>query len=221
MPASNRARLVIVTGGGGFIGSHLADALVDCGFRVRAIDNFATGNRERVSPRVELVEADIRDADAIVHAFTEDVDCVFHTAALPEFPLSIAKPVETHMANVVGTLNVLMAVREAKIRRFVYSGSSSVYGNQERLPLVETMTPSPRSPYALQKFVGEEYGRRCSSPLRRRGCGAALLCGLRPADGGRGGVYARDRGVHARAARGPSAQNSRRRRTDARLHPRA
>ncbi len=159
MPAANRARLVIVTGGGGFIGSHLADALVDCGFRVRVIDNFATGSRERVNPRAELIEADICDADAIASAFTEDVDCVFHTAALPRIPLSIAKPVETHMANVVGTLNVLMAVREAKIRRFVYSGSSSVYGNQDRLPLVETMAPNPRSPYALQKFAGEEYAR--------------------------------------------------------------
>lgn len=159
MPATSRARLVIVTGGGGFIGSHLTDALVDCGFRVRVIDNFATGSLERVNPRAELIEADIRDADAIASSFTEDVDCVFHTAALPRIPLSIAKPVETHMANVVGTLNVLMAVREAKIRRFVYSGSSSVYGNQDRLPLVETMAPNPRSPYALQKFAGEEYAR--------------------------------------------------------------
>ncbi|MHB8383006.1 MAG: NAD-dependent epimerase/dehydratase family protein [Candidatus Binataceae bacterium] len=159
MAAENRARLIIVTGGAGFIGSHLADALIDCGFRVRVIDNFATGHRERVNPRAELVEADIRDADAIAHAFTEDVDCVFHTAALPRIPLSIAKPVETHMANVVGTLNVLMAMREAKIRRFVFSGSSSVYGNQDRLPLIETMPPNPRSPYALQKFVGEEYAR--------------------------------------------------------------
>lgn len=159
MAVSNRSRLVIVTGGGGFIGSHLADALVDCGFRVRVVDNFATGQRERVNSRAELVDADIRDPDAIAGAFTEDVDCVFHTAALPRIPLSIAKPVETHMANVVGTLNVLMAVREAKIRRLVYSGSSSVYGNQNRLPLVETMAPNPRSPYALQKFVGEEYAR--------------------------------------------------------------
>ena len=159
MPATNRSRLVIVTGGGGFIGSHLADALIDCGFRVRVIDNFSTGHRERVNPRAELVEADICDADAIAPAFMEDVDCVFHTAALPRIPLSIAKPVETHMTNVVGTLNVLMAVREAKIRRFVFSGSSSVYGNQDRLPLVETMTPNPRSPYALQKFAGEEYAR--------------------------------------------------------------
>jgi nucleoside-diphosphate-sugar epimerase len=159
MAAGNRARLVVVTGGAGFIGSHLTDALVDCGFRVRVVDNFATGHRERVNPRAELIEADIREADALAPAFTGEVDCVFHTAALPRIPLSIAKPVETHMANVVGALNVLMAVREAKIRRFVFSGSSSVYGTQERLPFVETMRTNPQSPYALQKFVGEEYAR--------------------------------------------------------------
>ncbi|MGH7782061.1 MAG: NAD-dependent epimerase/dehydratase family protein [Candidatus Binataceae bacterium] len=159
MAASNRSRLVVVTGGAGFVGSHLTDALVDCGFRVRVVDNFATGSRDRINPAAELFEADIRDAEGLSPAFSDDVDCVFHTAALPRIPLSIAKPVETHMANVLGTLNVLMAVREARIRRFVFSGSSSVYGNQDRLPLVETMAAMPRSPYALQKFVGEEYAR--------------------------------------------------------------
>ncbi len=157
--AGNRARIVVVTGGAGFIGSHLADALVDCGFRVRVVDNFATGRRERLNPHAELFDADIRDAAAIAPAFTGEVDCVFHTAALPRIPLSIAKPVQTHMANVVGTLNVLMAVREAKIRRFIFSGSSSVYGYQDRLPFTEAMAPNPQSPYALQKFVGEEYAR--------------------------------------------------------------
>ncbi len=159
MAARNRARLVVVTGGAGFIGSHLTDALVERGMRVRVVDNFATGRRDRLNPGAELFEADIRDAAVIAPAFTAEVDCVFHTAALPRIPLSIAKPVETHMTNVVGTLNVLMAVREAKIRRFVFSGSSSVYGNQDRLPFVEAMTPHPQSPYALQKLVGEEYAR--------------------------------------------------------------
>ncbi|HUY28976.1 MAG TPA: NAD-dependent epimerase/dehydratase family protein [Candidatus Binataceae bacterium] len=159
MAAGDRARLVVVTGGAGFIGSHLANALVDCGFRVRIVDNFATGHHDRVNPGAELFDADIRDAAAIEPAFNGGVDCVFHTAALPRIPLSIAKPVETHLTNVVGTLNVLMAVREAKIRRLVFSGSSSVYGIQDRLPLVESMQPNPQSPYALQKFVGEEYAR--------------------------------------------------------------
>ncbi len=104
------------------------------------------------------MEADIRDASSIGDAF-DGVDTVFHVAALPRIPLSIAKPVETHMTNVVGTLNVLIAARDRKVRRVVYSGSSSVYGEQAKMPLVETMTPNPLNPYALQKYVGEQYAR--------------------------------------------------------------
>jgi UDP-N-acetylglucosamine/UDP-N-acetyl-alpha-D-glucosaminouronate 4-epimerase len=170
--ASPDGRLVVVTGGAGFIGSNLVDALVERGMRVRVLDNFATGARPHLNPRAELVEADIRDAAAIAPAFAGGVDCVFHAAALPRIPLSIAKPLETHLTNVVGTLNVLMAVRDANIRRLVYSGSSSVYGAQDRMPLVETMTPRPASPYALQKFVGEEYARMFH---RLYGTGAVVL----------------------------------------------
>ena len=151
-------RLMLVTGGAGFIGSHLVDALLAAGMRVRVIDNFETGRREFVNAAAELNNADIRDAASMSGAF-EGVDTVFHVAALPRIPLSIAKPVETHMTNVVGTLNVLIAARDSKVRRVVYSGSSSVYGNQQSLPLIETMTPRPMNPYALQKFVGEEYAR--------------------------------------------------------------
>jgi UDP-glucose 4-epimerase len=151
-------RLMLVTGGAGFIGSHLVDALIAAGMRVRVIDNFATGRRAYVNPEAELIEADIRDAASMAGAFA-GVDTVFHVAALPRIPLSIAKPVETHMTNVVGTLNVLIAARDSKVRRIVYSGSSSVYGEQDRLPFTETMTPHPMNPYALQKFVGEEYVR--------------------------------------------------------------
>jgi nucleoside-diphosphate-sugar epimerase len=153
-----QGRLVLVTGGAGFIGSHLVDALIAAGLRVRAIDNFATGRREGVNRAAEVVEADIRDASSIANSF-EGVDTVFHVAALPRIPLSIAKPVETHMTNVVGTLNVLIAARDHKVRRFVFSGSSSVYGDQATIPLVETMTPNPLNPYALQKYVGEQYAR--------------------------------------------------------------
>ena len=149
---------MLVTGGAGFIGSHLVDALLAAGMRVRVIDNFETGRREFVNASAELINADIRDAASMGGAF-EGVDTVFHVAALPRIPLSIAKPVETHMTNVVGTLNVLIAARDSKVRRVVYSGSSSVYGSQKSLPLVETMTPHPMNPYALQKFVGEEYAR--------------------------------------------------------------
>ncbi|HEY6417636.1 MAG TPA: NAD-dependent epimerase/dehydratase family protein [Candidatus Binataceae bacterium] len=155
---SGAGRLVMVTGGAGFIGSHLVDALIEGGCRVRVVENFATGTRERLNRKAELVEGDIRELGAIRGAF-ESVDCVFHVAALPRIPLSIEKPVETHMTNVVGTLNVLIAARDAKVRRVVFSGSSSVYGEQAGLPLVETMTPNPLNPYALQKFVGEQYVR--------------------------------------------------------------
>jgi UDP-glucose 4-epimerase len=163
-------RIVLVTGGGGFIGSHLTDALLECGLAVRVLDNFLTGNRKNLNPRAELVEADIREPAAIEPAFA-GVDCVFHTAALPRVGLSIERPVETHLVNVVGTLNVLMAARAAGVRRVVYSGSSSVYGEQAgeqseeqpgeqpRLALRETMTPNPLSPYALQKLMAEEYVR--------------------------------------------------------------
>jgi nucleoside-diphosphate-sugar epimerase len=156
--SQSQGRLVLVTGGAGFIGSHLLDALVAAGLRVRTIDNFATGRREGVNRAAEIVEADIRDASSIATAF-DGVDTVFHVAAQPRIPLSIAKPVETHMTNVVGTLNVLIAARDHKIRRVVYSGSSSVYGEQAMIPLVETMTPNPLNPYALQKYVSEQYAR--------------------------------------------------------------
>lgn len=170
--AARDGRLVVVTGGAGFIGSNLVDALIERGMRVRALDNFATGSRAHLNPCAELFDADIRDAAAIAPAFEGAVDCVFHTAALPRIPLSIAEPLQTHLTNVVGTLNVLLAVRNAGIRRFVYSGSSSVYGAQDRMPLVETMTPHPASPYALQKFVGEEYARIFH---RQYGAGAVVL----------------------------------------------
>jgi len=151
-------RTVLVTGGSGFIGSNLVDALVTSGLRVRVIDNFSTGKRAQVNAEAELVEADIRNVEEIKPAFA-GVDCVFHIAALPRVPLSIEQPLETHMVNVVGTLNVLTAAREQGVRRVVYSGSSSVYGDQPRLPLREDMSPNPLNPYALQKLTGEQYTR--------------------------------------------------------------
>ena len=149
---------VLVTGGAGFIGSHLADALVRARYEVRVLDNFASGQREYVIPSAELFERDIRDLEAIRPVF-KGVDCVFHTAALPRVMLSIEQPVETHMVNVVGTLNMLIAARDAGVKRVIYSGSSSVYGDQAELPLRETMTPNPLNPYALQKLAGEQYTR--------------------------------------------------------------
>jgi nucleoside-diphosphate-sugar epimerase len=151
-------RSVLVTGGAGFIGSNLVDALLRQGLSVRVLDNFSTGRKTQVNPDAELYTADIRDGSAIRPAF-EGVDCVFHAAALPRVPLSIEKPLDTHLVNVVGTINVLVAARDAGVRRVVYSGSSSVYGNQPALPLREDMTPNPLNPYALQKLTGEQYTR--------------------------------------------------------------
>lgn len=151
-------RTVLVTGGAGFIGSHMVHALLNDGHTVRVLDNFTTGKRERVHRSAELIEADIRVPDSIEPAF-RSIDCVFHMAALPRVPLSIEKPLDTHMVNVVGTINVLLAAKRAGVRRVIFSGSSSVYGNQVSLPLVETMTPDPQSPYALQKLTGEYYVR--------------------------------------------------------------
>jgi UDP-glucose 4-epimerase len=124
---------MVVTGGAGFIGSHLVDGLAAKGLRVRVVDNFTTGRRESLNPAAELLTADIRDAKTLPLAFA-GADCVFHTAALPRVMVSIEHPVETHMTNVVGTLNVLVAARDSGVRRVVYSGSSSVYGDQPILP---------------------------------------------------------------------------------------
>ncbi len=151
-----RRRIVLVTGGAGFIGSHLADTLIERGYAVRVLDNLATGRRDNLNPRAEVFEADIRDRVAIQPAFA-GVECVFHTAALPRVGLSLERPAETHLVNVDGTLNVLLAAREAGVRRVIYSSSSSVYGEQPRLPLDEEMIPNPLSPYALQKLIGEQY----------------------------------------------------------------
>ena len=153
---AGESRRVLITGGAGFIGSHLADALITRGFRVQILDNLSTGRRRNLNPRAALIQADIRDLDSITPAFA-GVDTVFHEAALARVPLSIDKPAETHMVNALGTLHVLMAARDAGVRRVVFAGSSSVYGDQDTLPLHEQMTPNPLNPYALQKLVGEKY----------------------------------------------------------------
>lgn len=147
---------VVVTGGAGFIGSHLVDELVRRDAEVHVIDNFLTGKRERVNPAAILHEVDIRDFDAIA-GFFSGAECVFHTAALPRVQPSIIDPRGTHSVNVDGTLNVLVAARDAGVRRFIYSASSSAYGNQDALPLIETMEARPMSPYGLQKYIGELY----------------------------------------------------------------
>lgn len=149
---------ILVTGGAGFIGSHLVDASIAAGHEVVVIDNFSTGKREHLNPNANLVEADIRDLEAIA-SHLKGAEVVFHTAALARVQPSIENPVLYNAVNVDGTLNVLVASRDAKVKRVVFSSSSSVYGDQKRLPLQEDMQPKPKNPYGLQKYIGECYCR--------------------------------------------------------------
>jgi len=151
-----KSKKVLVTGGAGFIGSHLVDALIEKGFDVVVIDNLSTGKRENLNPGAVFHELDIRDLEKIKPVF-KDVDYVFHLAARPRVSYSIEFPIESHSNNVLGTLSVLIAAKDAGVKKVIYSSSSSVYGEQEKLPLHEDMVPNPKSPYALQKLVGEKY----------------------------------------------------------------
>jgi len=151
----------LVTGAGGFIGSHLVRRLLADGHRVRGIDNFTTGRRSNLGgvDGLSLIEGDINDAASIAKAI-EGVDYVLHEAAIPSVPRSIDDPVASHHANVSGTVSVLEAARRSgTVKRVVYAASSSAYGDAPTLPKVETMTPNPRSPYAADKLAGEYYCR--------------------------------------------------------------
>ncbi len=144
----------IVTGGAGFIGSHVVDALVARGDEVHVIDNLSAGRRERVNPKAQLHEQDIRNFEEIAPIFV-GANLVFHLAALARVQPSIKDPRTSHSVNSGGTTNVLVAARDAGVKRLIYSASSSVYGNQDTLPLHEEMEARPMSPYALQKYTGE------------------------------------------------------------------
>jgi len=155
----------LVTGGAGFIGSAVVDALVKRGDAVRVIDNFVTGKRSNLAPHwaagnlhdaIELHEGDLCDESAAAKA-CDGIDTIFHQAALPSVPRSVKNPRPSHEANVDGTFNLLEAARVAGVRRIIYAASSSAYGNQPGFPRVETMTPQPISPYAVQKLTGQYY----------------------------------------------------------------
>jgi UDP-glucose 4-epimerase len=151
--------LSLVTGGAGFIGSHLVDALLQQGQTVRVLDNFSTGHRRNllgVTDRIQLIEGDITDLETVRSAM-RDVEVVYHQAALASVPRSVANPIATHRACVDGTLNVLVAAREAGVRRVVYAASSSAYGNSPLLPRREEEPVSPMSPYAAAKLAAEHY----------------------------------------------------------------
>lgn len=151
----------LVTGGAGFIGSHLVDHLTRRGDDVVVLDDFSTGRRENLEPSrqaIELIEGTLLDAAVCARA-VDGVDYVLHQAAVPSVPRSIANPRGTHDACATGTLNLLLAARDAKVKRFVYAASSSAYGNTEELPKREDMLPRPLSPYAVAKYAGEGYCR--------------------------------------------------------------
>jgi UDP-glucose 4-epimerase len=151
----------LVTGGAGFIGSHVVSGLLMAGRDVRVIDNLSTGHRsnlDHVAGEVELVEGDVREPESVMNAM-RGCDAVVHIAAVPSVPRSIADPVTTHEANSTGTLNVLLAARDADVRRVVFSSSSSIYGSGPELPKRESLKPIPISPYAVSKLAGENYCR--------------------------------------------------------------
>ena len=151
----------VVTGGAGFIGSHLVEHLVNAGHHVTVLDDFSTGKRDNISAwtsKITIVEGSITDHAACARAIA-GADYVLHEAAVPSVPRSVSDPVTSHEVNATGTLNVLIAARDAKVKRVVYAASSSAYGDTAELPKHERIVPRPRSPYAVAKLAGEHYCR--------------------------------------------------------------
>ncbi|MET0512146.1 MAG: SDR family oxidoreductase [Thermoleophilaceae bacterium] len=152
---------VLVTGGGGFIGSHVVERLLRDGHSVRVLDNFATGRRENLLPflaDIELVEGDLQSYER-ANIAVRDVELVLHQAALPSVPRSVQDPLTSNASNVIGTLNILLAARDSGVERVVFASSSSVYGANRTLPKAEELSPEPISPYAVAKLAGEGYCR--------------------------------------------------------------
>ena len=153
--------IVVVTGGAGFIGSHIAAALARSGARVRVLDDLSTGHRENleeIGGDIDFIQGSVADEE-LVHKALAGAEVVFHEAAIPSVPRSVESPKQTHIASVDGTFSLLLAARDQKVRRVVYAASSSAYGDQPTLPKSEEMRPDPLSPYAVAKLVGEYYCR--------------------------------------------------------------
>lgn len=149
-------RKIVVTGGAGFVGGHLVETLLERGYDVHVVDTLVAGARERCPKNAHFFKTDIRETKALASIFL-GAHAVFHLAALPRVEHSIQHPHETHEVNVTGTVNVLVAAKEAGVKRVVFASSSAIYGSQETLPLHEGMPAMPLSPYALHKYVGEKY----------------------------------------------------------------
>jgi len=149
---------VVVTGGAGFIGCHLTRYLLKEGYDVHVVDSLVASKEESVPSGATLHNVDVRDGEKLTNIF-KDAEFVFHLAALPRVQFSLDHPKEAHDANVNGMLQVLLSAKEAGVKRVVFSSSSSIYGDQPVLPLVETMPPAPKSPYAMHKLIGEQYMR--------------------------------------------------------------
>lgn len=149
-------KIAVVTGGAGFIGSHLVDELINRGYSVRVVDNLIASKRDNVHREAVFYEIDIRDKDALSEIFS-DAEIVFHLAALPRVEYTIQNPIETHDVNVTGTLNVLTVARDAEVGRVVLASSAAIYGDNQECPLSEDYDPTPLSPYALHKHVCEQY----------------------------------------------------------------
>jgi nucleoside-diphosphate-sugar epimerase len=164
---------ILVTGAAGFIGSHLSNAVLNEGHALRMIDNFATGKRQNLASLTsgEFIEGDISDLET-ARRVVQGIDVVFHEAAIPSVARSLAEPLVTHKANIDGTMNLLLAASEAGVRRFVYAGSSSAYGDTLELPKIETMPHNPLSFYAHQKLTGEQY---CKLFARFKGLETVVL----------------------------------------------
>src|SRR5918992_505922 len=153
--------IALITGGAGFVGSHIATALVDAGARVRVVDDLSTGytkNLRHIESKIDFIEGSVGDAATLRRALS-DVELVFHQAAIPSVPRSVDRPIESHDASVNATFALLLAARDQKVRRVVYAASSSAYGDQPELPKREDMRPAPLSPYAVGKLVGEYYSQ--------------------------------------------------------------
>jgi nucleoside-diphosphate-sugar epimerase len=149
----------LVTGGAGFIGSNIVKRLLSEGHVVRVVDNFSTGKKKNIAPfldKIDLLDGDFTDLD-VARSAVKGMDYLIHTGAIPSVPRSVDDPIKTNNSNITGTLNLLIASRDEKVKRFVYSASSSAYGDSKVMPKEETMPTAPKSPYAIQKLVGEMY----------------------------------------------------------------